>query len=692
MRNFVPLLLAFASTAAFAAGAEDAGSVPVNPPEFEPYALAQVTVTANAPQATQTSVETSVTAEQIEAAGAKTVAEALRIAPGVRMSIGRKNEPDISIHGFNQGRLLVLIDGVPYYETNYGKLDLNQIPTDNIARIDVIKTAASVLYGANALGGAINIVTRTAGDKPYAAVRLETGEEATSRASATYGARKGSWNFWFNAGKEKSDGYKLSRNFTPIVGMIQQKNPTRNIPAVLEDGDVRDNSDYDRTDLWAKVGYKPSDRSELFVNVHYLDQEKGMPVAMDVAQVMLAKPAFSHFARAPKYRDYGIDLDGRQRVGAGWTLTEKVFYHDHLDDYASYSDQALTNEISVSEYKDFIAGFSLAAEKKLGDWSLRGAAHYREDSHSERDDAYLPFAKSVSRTGTVGVEAEWRATDKLTVVAGLGEDWFGVRDAWQNVTDRNTGAFIRQDPRATPSTNAFGGTLTAQYSLGEGQRLFVAAAKKSRFPTLQQLYSSKGGNTDLDPEKSFNLSFGYGRTFAENGRFEASLFRYAVKDMISRDGSNVLNTYQNYGEAHMTGFETLIEGDVAAPLHLAFTYTYNHAIDVDDNRVTDDVINVPAHSATLDLAWRLPWRRAHLDVGGLYMGEVFTALPTPHYPTDPAKKIGGYMLWNARVGVDLGRGAEVYVEARNLFDRDYLYDYMYPAAGRMFFGGLVVKL
>ena len=120
MRNFAPLLLAFVSTAAFAAGAEDAGSVPVNPPEFEPYALAQVTVTANAPQATQTSVETSVTAEQIEAAGAKTVAEALRIAPGVRMSIGRKNEPDISIHGFNQGRLLVLIDGVPYYETNYG--------------------------------------------------------------------------------------------------------------------------------------------------------------------------------------------------------------------------------------------------------------------------------------------------------------------------------------------------------------------------------------------------------------------------------------------------------------------------------------------------------------------------------------------------------------------------------------------
>ena len=79
------------------------------------------------------------TAEEIKARNARTVAEALATTPGIRVSTGRKNEPNVSIHGFDQSKILVLIDGVPYYETNYGKLDLNQIPTDNIARIEVTK-------------------------------------------------------------------------------------------------------------------------------------------------------------------------------------------------------------------------------------------------------------------------------------------------------------------------------------------------------------------------------------------------------------------------------------------------------------------------------------------------------------------------------------------------------------------------
>ncbi len=97
--------------------------------------------------------------------------------PGIRVTTGRKNEPNVSIHGFDQSMILVLIDGVPYYETNYGKLDLNQIPTDNIAKIEITKGAASVLYGANALGGVINIITKKGTEKPFTSVSLEAGRK-----------------------------------------------------------------------------------------------------------------------------------------------------------------------------------------------------------------------------------------------------------------------------------------------------------------------------------------------------------------------------------------------------------------------------------------------------------------------------------------------------------------------------------
>ncbi len=102
-------------------------------------------MTAEADKVDETALTVAVTAEEIEARNAKNVAEALAGVPGLRVSTGRKNEPTVYVHGFDQSRVQVLIDGVPYYETNYGKLDLAQIPTDNVARIEITKGAASVL-------------------------------------------------------------------------------------------------------------------------------------------------------------------------------------------------------------------------------------------------------------------------------------------------------------------------------------------------------------------------------------------------------------------------------------------------------------------------------------------------------------------------------------------------------------------
>ena len=81
---------------------------------------------------------------------------------------------------------------MPYYETNYGKLDLAQIPTDNIARIEITKGVASVLSGANALGGTINIISKTASATPYTQLLAEGGDgppAASPRPTASGAAR-----------------------------------------------------------------------------------------------------------------------------------------------------------------------------------------------------------------------------------------------------------------------------------------------------------------------------------------------------------------------------------------------------------------------------------------------------------------------------------------------------------------------
>ena len=269
------------------------------PPGYEAYALARVTVTAEADKVDETALTVAVTAEEIAARNAKNVAEALAGVPGLRVSTGRKNEPTVYVHGFDQSRVQVLIDGVPYYETNYGKLDLAQIPTDNVARIEITKGVASVLSGANALGGTINIISKTAGTTPHTEIRAEGGDYSTGRFSATHGQRSGALSYWLNVSGETSGGTPVSGSYEPKVGTIVQKNPTKTTQAILEDGGKRQNSDTESLNAWAKVGWEPSAATALFVNLHYFDRDKGAPPSTDSVQVFLKRPAFSQFNADP---------------------------------------------------------------------------------------------------------------------------------------------------------------------------------------------------------------------------------------------------------------------------------------------------------------------------------------------------------------------------------------------------------
>ena len=112
------------------------------------------------------------------------MADALEQLPGVDVQKGGKSQNYVSIRGFDQSDIKVLIDGVPVYEQYFRTLDLDQIPADSIAKITVTKGASSVLYGSNTLGGVINIITKKAGAKPSATVSGAWGDYGTERYSA----------------------------------------------------------------------------------------------------------------------------------------------------------------------------------------------------------------------------------------------------------------------------------------------------------------------------------------------------------------------------------------------------------------------------------------------------------------------------------------------------------------------------
>ena len=190
----------------------------------------------------------------------------------------------------------------------------------------------------------------------------------------------------------------------------------------------------------------------------------------------------------------------------------------------------------------------------------------------------------------------------LSLVGGISYDWFDVTKAQKNVTDSSTGNFVRQTSNPTPDTSEFNPMIGLNYQVADGTKLFGSVARKSRFPTLQQLYSSREWEPALSSEKSLNYTVGVDQALGKVGRMEFALFYYDVTDLISRDAPGVLGVYQNYGNVKRMGFEL---GGSVSPLDgllLRGDYVYIDSQNESNGRVTDDVTFSPNHKVDLGAA------------------------------------------------------------------------------------------
>lgn len=131
-------------------------------------------------------------AEDIRRSGATNIPEALRLAPGVQVAAIGHNRWSVSIRGFNSrfsNKLLVLVDGRAIYSPAFSGVfwEHNDIPLDNIERIEVIRGPGGSLWGANAVNGIINIITYSAQSTQGGLLSAAVGDEVRANALARYG-------------------------------------------------------------------------------------------------------------------------------------------------------------------------------------------------------------------------------------------------------------------------------------------------------------------------------------------------------------------------------------------------------------------------------------------------------------------------------------------------------------------------
>lgn len=465
------------------------------------FELGEIIVIGEQSDVSDIGISQTISHKDIEATNSSTLADALKFVPGITMTRGRKNEPEISVHGFGQEKTLFLIDGIPYYETYYGKLNLDQISADIISKIEVSKNAPSVLYGANAQIAVINVITKKGSKKPSFSLTAQIGENSTYTTSLSHGNQVGAVNYWLSCLHEESDGWRLSNDFEPEEAKGVRRWMKKD--GVHENGGFRVNSDYKKDRLWARVGVAPSVDSEYFVSFHMMDSESGHPFATHEYKVFTRKgdsPGFSTFSRFEDYSDWGIDLSGKQVVSDLITLRGKLFYHDHEDVYVSYDGPDLENAIAKSSYNDDFAGLSFFTDFSFAKWhNGHFSLHYKGDSHEGREDEYLPYNECESETGSLGTEHEFFTKFGLSMYAGIAYDWFKVNEAEDYEFDDDDN-FIGQRELATSDTKDEINPMIGFTWEIDQTKLYGSIARKTRFPTLHQLYSSRSGNPELSAE------------------------------------------------------------------------------------------------------------------------------------------------------------------------------------------------
>ena len=192
---------------------------PVGPPTFE---LPEVEVAGKRPQLPSTTPASIsvITAEEIARLGALSVADVLRVLPELRIkdSGGPGSLTTVSIRGSASTQVLILLDGVPLNRPDQASVDLSILPIQNVERIEVLRGPFSAICGSAALGGAINIVTRSA---PQTLVSSRVGSYGLAGNVLSVGGQEGGLTYLLQGILTSSAGFAADTDFSNFTTMAR---------------------------------------------------------------------------------------------------------------------------------------------------------------------------------------------------------------------------------------------------------------------------------------------------------------------------------------------------------------------------------------------------------------------------------------------------------------------------------------
>lgn len=643
----------------------------------------------------QGGTSSTVSAEEVERTNRATLDDALRTVPGVSVGNtgGSRNERLIFVRGFDRIQVPLSIDGIRVYLPADNRLDSGRFLTPDLAEVQVQKGYVSVLNGPGGMGGAINLVTRQPTEPFEGEMRLgvEAGNRGDVTARTAYlslGSRHERFYFQGSYLRRNTDGFYLSRDY---------------VPRPEQGSGLRDYSDTKDSRLNLKFGYTPNATDEYVLSFTRQTGSKNAPYNVDQPVRGITPeplPDGQRYQRNWEWPEWDISslaFYSHTDLGGAYLKT-KAYYNTFDNTLSSYDDYAHTAQTRRytfdSIYDDKAYGVSLELGGDTGERNtLKGALHYRLDEHRDTqlsqpsvNDVPDPTKVSREQTWSLAVENTFRASDALSLVAGLSYDRSKVLKARRTATGFGS---------PVGSSDAVNWQVAAIYEPGDAGTFHASLSSRTRFPTLFNRYSTRFGsaipNPDLESERALNFEVGYAGDLGPV-HVETALFYSKVSDVmqsvpvgLNADDEPITQT-QNVGDGHYKGFEIATSWDLHDRLAVSGNYTYLHRDISDPVRPGLKPTDTPTHSANLRLDWRATDRLSvapSLELASSRLSE------SAEQPDDPAQvaysRNAGFGLMNLDLELRATDSASVFFGVRNLFDKNYELVEGFPEAGRTFF-------
>jgi vitamin B12 transporter len=587
---------------------------------------------------------TVITAEDIEEKQAKTVVEALRDVPAVDVvqTGGDGQQTSVFMRGANSEHTLVLIDGIEINDPISPSRAYNfaHLSTDNIERIEILRGPASALYGSDAIGGVINIITRKGQGKPSLTVSAEGGSFETHRESVSFSGGTQLYNYSLSASYRDSNG----------------------IPAARWSDGNHERDGYENINTSARLGLTPTSNFDLDFILRYVNTDtdidnSGGPLGDDPNYTTEEESLFFR----TQARLFLFDDLWEQKLGFSLTdydrSTRDGTDNDHPFDWVrSHYDSTLykidwQHNLYLHETNTLTVGIEHEEEE--------GKNKFLSDSAWGPWNTYYPRQKT--RTTGYYLQDQIKLFKRFFTTLGVRLDdheEFGTRVTYH-----------------AASTYIFKST---------GTKIRATWGTGFKAPSLVQLYDTNfGGNPDLDPEKSEGWDIGVEQSLCNNRLtvsvtyFENSFEDLIVNEYLGWGPSGAIYLYKNVDEANSKGIELLLTCRPTDNLSITAGYTYT---DTENEETHDQLLRRPRNKFSADINYRF-MKRGNVNVSVICVGKREDTFYNNATWASGRVELGSYTVFNLGASYQVNDWLTLSGRIENLLNKQYQEVWGYDTAG-----------